>query len=186
MTPALAALMLGLAIGWASGGQPSGLRRVSLKYESVVVVLFIVQALLRGRLPSFSTATQFAFAGWVVSVVLLVVVLLPDRRQNGIPLVMAAMALNLLVVLADRGMPVVIAGIPSLAFRAAVQTVASGGYYHLAHPGDVILFLADCLPLHVGVSTLMLSVGDVLLVVGTAVFVAGHMLEDPKPSDVLE
>ena len=179
MTPAFVALILGLVLGLASGGQLSRLRDISLRYEPVVAVLFVLQAVLRGRLSSFTTATPFAFAGWVISVVLLIAVLLPSRAQNGIPLVMVAMAFNLLVVLANHGMPVVVTGIPSLASRAAAQTAASGGFYHLAHPGEVLLILSDCLRLHAGISTLMLSVGDVLLMVGAVVFVARHMLEDP-------
>jgi hypothetical protein len=176
MTPAVVAVILGLLLGVVSGGRISYMRRVALQHEIAVVLLFSCQAFLRGRLSSASGATSLAYVGWVVSVLLLIGALMPDRLQHGIGLVMTAMALNLVIVLANGGMPVDLGGNLGLASQAAVRAAGSGGFYHLARPGDALLMLSDCLPLRVGSSTLMLSVGDVLLVVGVCVFLVYHLL----------
>jgi len=91
----------------------------------------------------------------------------------------AGVLANLDVVLLNQGMPVV----AQTASRALSAVSRSGGFYHLATGSSLSAWAGDVLPLRVLGETQILSVGDLLLIIGVAALIASSMLE---PSDIAE
>ncbi len=84
------------------------------------------------------------------------------------------LALNLLVVLSNGGMPVLLTD-PIALSNAGAQISRSLGFYQLAGPGTVLASLGDVVPLGLGAYRVLLSPGDVLLVVGVAALIVSSM-----------
>jgi hypothetical protein len=166
----------------------------------IVVVAIIVGFLARGSLRPFERLTVHwwgvALAGlalqvvplphgasraavtsvMVMSYVLLIAFLWVNRQLPAVPLVLVGLSLNLVVIAPNGGMPV-----SASAVRAAGGTVAevpvagTTGKHHLMSDKDVLRPLGDVIP---GPPPLgvVLSIGDVLLYAGVAIFVVMVML----------
>jgi len=167
---AAAGILLGLVLGLAGGGRLAGLTTISLRWEYALLALFAVQALARGVLPVF--IGPLAIALWAAcSLALLFAVVLQLRRGRGLALAASGVAMNLLVILVNSGMPVVPREWEMNAAARAAH--ASGGFYHIADVRTVFPALADTLPSGVGLA----SLGDLLLALGIATLVASHMID---------
>ena len=167
---AAAGIVLGLVLGFAGGGKVAGIRTITLRWEYALLVLFAVQAFARGVLPL--ETRPLAVAVWAVcSLLLLVALVLQVRDGHGLALAATGIAMNLLVILLNAGMPVVPREWQGEAAATAVK--ASGGFYHLADSRTALPVLADILPSGVGLA----SIGDLLLALGVAILIASHMLE---------
>jgi hypothetical protein len=155
-TGAIAALAAG---GWRGGARPA-LHWVPLLLLSAVtlVVLEAGGVPARGELAAIVLADAAVLAFSVRNVVL-----------AGMPVVLAGVALNVLVTLANGGMPVegdavVRAGI---AERSALRGIDLGPKRHLATEDDVLVVLDDRIP--VRPLREVVSLGDVVLAAGLAV-----------------
>jgi Family of unknown function (DUF5317) len=161
----------------------------------IVVVAIVVGFLARGSLRPFERLTVhrwgMALAGlalqvvplphgvnraevtavMVVSYALLIAFLWVNRQLPAVPIVLVGLSLNLLVIAPNAGMPV-----SASAVRAAGGTVAdvppagTADKHHLMSNRDVLRPLGDVIP---GPPPLgvVLSVGDLLLYAGVAIFV---------------
>lgn len=170
---ALAAVVLGLALGAASGGSIRALDTASLRFEWPVLLLFVIQAVARGRIAG-AAASRLGVSIWVCSCIALLLLSAADWRQLGIWVVGVGIALNILVVLLNGGMPVAFTSQAS-AGAAAVSVAPVGGFYQLAGPGTVVGVLGDVLPLSVGGYRILVSPGDVLMALGVALFIVAAM-----------
>jgi hypothetical protein len=170
---ALAAIVLGLSLGIACGGSARGLETLSLRFEWPVLLLFVVQGIARGRIGG-ANASAFGLGVWAASCIILIVLLVPDWRRVGIWVLGVGLALNLLVVLANGGMPVLLND-PMELSKAGAQIARSMGFYQLAGPGTALALLGDVLPLDLGAYRVLLSPGDVLLLVGVAALICSSM-----------
>lgn len=171
---AAVALVGGALLGWLCGGSLRGVEHIQLRFGWLLLLLFVVQGVARGRIAGAS-ATSAGLIVWIVSCVLLVAVLLPNFRTPGVWLAIVGLILNLLVVLLNGGMPVFSATVGSTA--EAVSAVAkSSGFYQVAGQATIATLLADVLPLTVGRTRILLSSGDVLLVVGVVSLMVSAML----------
>ena len=132
---ALGAVAIGLALGWLGGGGLRGLESVKLRFEWPVLILFLVQAVARGRIASVS-ASRLGLILWAFSCVALVLLVAPDWRRPGIWLVAVGLELNLLVVLLNGGMPLFLPADASLG-GAAASVARSLGFYQIAGPGTL-------------------------------------------------
>ena len=132
-----------------------------------------MQGIARGRIGGTS-ASLVGLVVWVVSCIILIVLLIPDWRRVGIWVVGVGLALNLLVVLANGGMPVLVTD-PIALSKAGAPIARSMGFYQLAGPGTALAPLGDVVPLGLGAYRVLLSPGDVLLVVGVATLIVGSM-----------
>lgn len=164
------AVPVGILLGWAAGGSIHGLATVRLTHERAIVLLFVIQGVLRGRLAGASP-TESGLLAWALISAALVALLLVHRLSPGLLMVAAGIALNLFVVLLNQGMPVRVA--PGRIVEGVQRT--SAGFYQLAREDTLAGWLGDVLPLQVGQVSLMLSLGDLLLCVGAIVFIVDAM-----------
>jgi hypothetical protein len=170
---AVGAIGVGLFLGWLGGGSVRALGSLRLRYEAVIVASFVIQGVARGRLLGTS-ASSAGLLIWIVTSILLMLCLLANARSPGVVMAITGVALNLIVVLANQGMPVVLA--TQLGVLRPSET--SGGFYHLASQGTLGIWAADAIPLGLLGQHYYVSVGDVLLAAGVAVVVGSGMLAD--------
>jgi len=169
---AATAIALGFIGGFLSGGAFKGLAELRIRYEWAVLISFLVQGVARGRLEG-TTASPWATAVWTSISVMLAILLFLNRRAPGALIAGAGVLINVDVVLANHGMPVVV----DASNRALTAVGNSGGFYHVAGPATVLAWAGDVLRFQAFGGLELVSVGDVLLVVGVAVIVAQAMLE---------
>ncbi len=164
---ALAAVVLSLALVPLIGGRFSGLVHLRLRYEAVMVVLFVIQGVLRGRIIGVDEASEWALAAWGGVCLALVFILMPSRGVPGVGVLIGGLASNLWVTLLNGGMPY---ATPS-GEAASVAT----SFYHAANSATSFVWLGDVLPDPTG--RFLVSLGDLLLLVGfTAVVLHGSTL----------
>jgi hypothetical protein len=163
--PALVALLLGVAIGYAAGGSLSALSQLQFKLEWMLLAGFVVQGAARGRLLGVFGASRMALVFWVLASVGLVIVLGVNHRIPGMMLAAFGVLLNLDIVLLHRGMPLVIGNGSggALAGDAASAVTGYGQFYTLAHQAGFLVPLGDSIPLRIGDALLFVSPGDVVL-----------------------
>lgn len=171
--PALLALVLGLGLGLACGGRIGALSELRLRGELLIVPLFAVQALLRGRLLGIGEAADGAIPVWVaVSLSLAACFFLNLRVYGSFVLAMGFLA-NAAVVLANDGMPV---STTTFNIASVPANGAASGFYIVAGPSTLASFAGDVMPTQLGWTTLMISAGDVLLMVGVCTMLVAAML----------
>lgn len=171
---ALAAVILGLVLGLVSGGSVRRLESAHIRFEWAALMLFVIQAVARGRV-SGAGASTLGMAIWVGSGVVLLAILAPDWRHAGVWLIGLGLGLNLIVVLLNGGMPVVV---PSdVTVGSAAQSIAgAAGFYQLAGPGTHAKLLGDVIRLGAAGSRILVSPGDILLLIGLTAFIVDAML----------
>ena len=174
---AVVAVALGLSIGLLGGGSVRALERLNFRHEWVLVVLFVVQGVSRGRIPGTS-AISTGMVIWAAASAGLMALLTFEVRETGVWAVLLGVAANLLVVLLNAGMPVVLGpGVRPSTAGASIS--ASAGFYHLASVTSIAPALADSLPIRVMGSRFFMSAGDLLIAVGIAMFIARAMIFEP-------
>jgi hypothetical protein len=164
MSFTVGALVVGVALGFATGGRVSNVDRRSLELVWMLVASVAIQAAaevldvpdsagLAMVLISYVGLTGFAFA---------------NVRLVGMPVVIVGLVCNIVVIAANGGMPVRAESI--LASRAAtsdeLDTLDFGAKRHLEDERDVIVFLGDIIP--VRPTREVLSFGDLILAFGVA------------------
>ena len=176
----LVALLLGATLGWVRGGKVRNLERLRIRYSGAIIFLFVVQAIVRGRpVPLPWLDTPYRVTIWCIAALLLALLAFANYRVRGFLIVGLGFALNLLVVSLNRGMPLALGA--ALQAGATPESIATGqgaGFYNLISPETALPLLGDVIGLpHVfGQTGVVLSVGDVLLLVGAAIVVAEGMI----------
>ena len=171
-------MLAGLLIGWARGGRASVLGQVPLKGGWLLI--FAAGLVLAARLPAFSSigpALQTcAYAGAIV-------VLWQNRRHPWIPVVLAGLALNSLVMWLNGGrMPLSAAALASAAQGIGAPALAfADPRYVVASPAAPLAALGDAFPLRLGGYAAVVSPGDLVMSVGLAGFVQRHMAVSSAP-----
>lgn len=155
------------------GGRLSSLAQLRLKHEGLLVGLFLLQGVLRGRFPGIDEASAWAIAVWGAACLALVLLLLPSRGLPGVPVLIVGLAANLWVTLVNQGMPYV-----ALDGGAIVN---AGRFYHLASTATSFAWMGDVVPDPSMRS--LLSLGDLLLFVGMVVVVLSAAVEPQSHGD---
>jgi hypothetical protein len=173
--PAVFATLLGLALGLAIGGRIANLGYARLKFDWAILVLFLVQALARGRIPGLGGLGIAGASLWVLASVGLAGLLLVNWRMPGLAVAAAGILMNVDVVLLNRSMPVTLV-------RASVAIpaeIGQPGFYRLADMATLLPWLGDVMPLGRQGAGILLSAGDVALVVGVCAAVIYSMVLCP-------
>jgi hypothetical protein len=165
------ALPIGILVGLALGGRPSGLALLNFRWALLAVVGFAAQIVL------FSAPVSERIGGagpwvYVASTALVLVAVVRNIRIPGMALVALGAACNLAAIIANGGyMPA------SAAAAAAMGRDAPVGYSNSAiisspalEPLTDVIALPPWLPF-----TNIISIGDLLIGVGIAVVVAAAM-----------
>ena len=168
------AVAVGIALGYGAGGSYRNLIRSRLRFEVPIVALFVIQGIFRGRLP-FVGATKYAMAVWLASSIVLIALLWRNRHCPGIALAAIGVLLNVVVVAANSSMPVSIGHTLVIGAPVPQAIVQSGGFYRLIDSGTIAPFLSDVMPLQLAGATLLLSLGDVALMVAVVVYIVASM-----------
>ncbi len=171
--PSLVAVFLGVVTGWVSGGRVRGIANIRVTHPLVVGILFVAQAIARSRYFESGVGTWGLPIWALISTVFAISVARSGNR--GLQLVGVGVLLNLLVVLANGGMPV--------DASAATLGALDSDFYHAASSATHLLWLGDVLRLPLLGGDLLLSAGDVLLLLGVEVAIIEAVLQ---PSDALD
>lgn len=162
---ALVVIALAAGLALACGGNLGNLRNATVPAAPLVLGLFVLQGVARGRFFGLSE-TALSVLAWSVATLVLTVVLL--LAGTGAARMMAlGFGFNLLAVLTNGYMPVVARSV------TAGAAASPDSFYSLAGDGTRLAVLGDVLALRLG-DSYVLSVGDVLILVGVAAFVVGQ------------
>ena len=171
MSLVLAIIAVSLVAGFAAGGKLRRFERLPIHWWGVALAGLVLQWL------PVHDASQ-AVAALVASYVLLLAFTWVNRRLVAAPLLLIGLSLNLLVVAPNAGMPVSAAAVRSLGATANLPMAGAVGKHHLQTSEDMFGVLGDTIPVPKPFGV-VLSIGDVFLYAGVAVFVVSVMLGRP-------
>jgi hypothetical protein len=174
------AIILGLALGLALGGNPANLAKLPLRNTWLIFAALALQVIAFPA-PSMPWTVPDVSARiiWLCSYALLIAAALENRRLTGVPVMAAGLACNLAAILANRGhMPV----LPS-ALRAEGKAYAVHfNSLRSAHPHLAWLVDRWAVPSWMPLGNVF-SVGDVLIGLGAALVIVAAM--EPRVLDRL-
>lgn len=174
MAYAVVALLLGGAVGLATGGRLTNLGEHRLAGWWLLPVGVGVQVL------SNTIEGDPAFALLLASYVLLAAFTLANARLFGMVVVTIGLLANLLVIAVNEGMPVRREAVIKAGIAADDRDLASismQNKHHYERPSDDLMFLADIIP--VRPLREVLSIGDVIMSAGIAAVVATLLRKEP-------
>lgn len=171
----------GLVAGLIAGGSVRNFDRIHAYWWGAAAAGLGLQAIPLDRWLD----DQAVVVTIVASYVALIAFVWVNRRLPGAPLLLLGLAMNMLVIGANGGMPV-----SETAIRAAggtegvLPSAIDDAKHHLMTSSDVLTPLADVIGLPPPIST-VLSVGDVFLYAGIVVFMVvvmrGRFAENRRP-----
>ncbi len=166
-------LAIGLLLRLATRRSLRGLEDTKLRGEASLLLLLVLQSVVPlARLTG--TAARVAFFAWLATFVCIIAIAWMNRRQPGIAMLGLGLLLNLVVILANGGMPVFIAAVQAVKSSMSTIAIPPGDFIHvLGGAATRLPWLADVVPL-AGPSWLraVVSPGDLLLFGGVVAFVA--------------
>ena len=174
MILAAPAVVLGVLLGLASGGSFKSLAQVGIRFDWLLVVLFLIQGVARGRM--LGAPLPGATMIWTIASVGIVVLLLLNRSLPGMLVAALGVLLNVDATLLNAGMPVLLHA-SALGPDAAIR--ASRGLYSAMNPSTIGALTGDVIGLNMFRQSLLLSPGDILLVVGICAAIVAGMVREP-------
>jgi hypothetical protein len=168
------AAVLGIVLALLAGGSLKSLGRVRIRGEAflLVALVLIVGIPVVGR--TWSQFSQPVFWAWIASFVALAALAALNLSTPGFAAILLGVLLNLSVILVNAGMPVSFGGMVEAGYAGAAPAEYLGpfGLHHLAAWGTSLLLVADVAPVQGPfILRTIVSMGDVLLVVGVVVFI---------------
>lgn len=167
--PLAIAILVGIGLGYACRGRLAGLGNVNVGHPAMILGLFVIQAIARGRYSEHGFGV-WGLPVWGLASVALAMLTVASRNR-GLRLVGAGVLSNLLVVFANGKMPV---AIPHAA--ADLLEASQLAFYAPVSPATHLVWLGDVLQFPSAQVSVLLSVGDVLLMVGVAVTIIEAMV----------
>jgi hypothetical protein len=173
-----AILAIGLLIGWGLGGSLRNVAHVRVTLWFLFPIALILQVIPVPR-GDGGTARYLPFAVLLFSYLVLVLAVMANWRLRGFPIVLVGLVLNLIPIVINQGMPVSGTAVVEAGGRVEDVPTVKGGKHHLATSSDQATFLSDVLPIREPFRTVV-SVGDIVMYVGAAWFLAAAMLAVPS------
>jgi hypothetical protein len=170
-------LVMGLLLGWGFGGALRNVAHVRVGLWWMYPVGLALQVV---PVPTFETGTvrYLPFTVLLFSYVVLISVTAINWRLRGFPVILVGLVLNLVPIALNQGMPVSGSAVRAVGGSVPDVPTEQGGKHHLATDDDLVLFLGDVLPVRAPFREVV-SLGDLVLWLGAAVFLAGAMLALP-------
>jgi hypothetical protein len=171
----LASFLIAVTIGYARGGRLAALGAMRLRWPGLAIVGLGLQILLW---PGGSWPLLYLYVSFVVLATFAIL----NIRTTGFVLILAGIAMNFAVIVANEGMPVSRTAIVASGQASSIdELVENGGAkHHLATEDDHVRFLGDVIaiePLQQAV-----SIGDVFTYGGVMVLIAAAMGRRPRRS----
>ncbi|MGH2723352.1 MAG: DUF5317 family protein [Actinomycetota bacterium] len=167
---------IALMLGWGLGGGLRALADVRIRLWPAIPVAVLLQVV---PVPEVSGGVgRLLPVGFLLtSYLLLAVVAVANWYQRGFPLILLGLLLNGTVVTINQGMPVSEQAIRDSGNLSLLEDLPRerGGKHHAATDEDVLVFLADSVPVREPFGVVV-SPGDAAIDVGAAVFLAAAML----------
>jgi len=171
----LYAVVIGLVLGIVSGGRLSNLGNITVRFWPVALLGLLFQVLLFSW-PLASMVGRLGPSLYVLSTTIVLMALIINLRQPGFALIIVGAFLNFAVIVANGGlMPASPEAVVALTGAAVVPTSDFSNSV-IAAPGTPLWFLGDIfvLPRPMPFANVF-SVGDVLIGIGGAIFIARTM-----------
>lgn len=171
----LASFLVAVAIGYARGGRLAALGGLRLRWPGLAILGLALQILLW---PGGSWPLVYLYVSFVILATFAII----NLRTTAFALILAGIALNFAVIVANEGMPVSRAAIVASGQASSIDELVDdgGAKHHLATGDDRVRFLGDVIaiePLQQAV-----SVGDVFTYGGVMMLIAAAMGRRPRPS----
>jgi hypothetical protein len=181
MIVVLATVLVGLAVGFLAGGGFRNFERVTVHWWGAVLLGLLLQMIPFQRWFDDDVAVGVLLTSYA----LLIAFAWVNRRLPAAPLLLAGLALNMLVIGVNRGMPVSEAVLERAGMSAvSLPTALDDGKHHLMTSSDVLTPLADVIGVPPPIGT-VLSIGDVFLYGGvvafTVIVMRGRFAENRRP-----
>lgn len=168
---------IGLLLGWGLGGALRNLAFVEVRLWQVFPAALALQVL---PLPTGGGGTSYLpFVALVVSYVFLIGVTALNWRLRGFPLILMGLVLNAIPIFINQGMPVSAEAVVAAGGSVDEVPRERGRKHHLSTGEDDLTFLGDVIAVRAPFRAVV-SVGDLLMYSGAAVFLAGAMLASPR------
>lgn len=135
---------------------PRRLADLRLRHEGLVIALFVVQGIARGRSADLTHAGMWVVFIWSSACILLIVILVASMDVPGVPLISLGLACNVFVTVLNGGMPY----LPP----DSARHLQDGPFYEQVLGHTSLAWMGDVLP--DPSAGWLLSMGDVLLAVG--------------------
>lgn len=167
-------LTISLFIALARGGRISNLADIELRLWWLLILGFVIQA-VAGLFPSWGFVQ--AAGPWILvaSYIPIVVAVTANREKAGMWLAGVGILMNLSVIIANQGMPV-LTGAITAASDFTIDNPVVANFKHVPYDDETVLgFLADVIPLRVFGQGHVISLGDVLLAIGLGRFLEGEL-----------
>lgn len=175
----LYAVAIGLVVGLVSGGRLTNLANITVRFWPVALIGLLFQTLLFSS-PLAAVVGQLGPSLYVLSTTIVLAALIFNLRQPGIALVILGAFLNFAVIVANGGqMPASPDAVAAL-IGAPVLPTSDFSNSVVAAPGTPLWFLGDIfvLPRPMPFANVF-SIGDVLIGIGGAIFIARAMHRQP-------
>ena len=170
----LTVVVVALGLGFALGGRLSGFEGFRLRWWALGPVGLAMQLL---PVPFEGEAGDVARVALLIgSYVALFAFAAVNLRAPGVPLILLGLAMNFLVIAVNTGMPVSRDALVATDQEEAIAALDEVGIakHHLASDDDVLLFLADVIPIG-GPFDQVVSAGDLAIYAGVVWLVVGIM-----------
>jgi hypothetical protein len=183
MSPVLGVVIVAVGAGLVAGGTLRAFEVLHLHWWGLAVVGLVLQAAPVPNLPLLS-ARGDATVVLIASYLLLLLVIVLNRRIPAAPAMALGLILNLAVVGANAGMPVSADAIQAAGGSVGTASGVDSAKHHLMTEDDVLTLLADVIPIPPPIAA-VLSIGDVFLYGGVFWFVVqvmrGPSQANPRP-----
>lgn len=180
MSIAVILLVVGLIAGLARGGKLDNLAKLEFRYPLLVFLGLTIQVaseVFAGFVPPGWRDDGRGLAILLSSYILLIAFVVINRHLPGMLFVGIGLALNLLVITLNGGMPVSIRSAEEVGIDPGVYLERAIKHRPLG-PGTLLPFLADVIPLPFIRN--VVSVGDVVLGVGVFLLVERSVRYQPR------
>ena len=175
-------ILIALMLGWGLGGGLRALADVRIRWWPLIPVALVLQAV---PVPATAEDLGGGLPVWVLlgSYAVLLVAVIRNRRLRGFVAIAIGVVLNASVIGINQGMPVSgnairESGNLSL-FQGLPRERGGGSKHHLAGEDDILLFLADSIPVRQPFGVVV-SPGDIAIDLGAAAFLVAAMLGRPE------